>query len=334
MGHATRCIPIIKELLTNNIDVVIAGSGKSLDLISAEFPLLQTLTLPDYDLHFNHFIPIGLHVVLQSLKIKRKIKREKLVLDNYLAAHEIAGIISDNRYGIYSSSLPSAIVTHQIKLAPKTPFRGLANNQIKKYLHRFSEIWVPDEKGSVISGELSDTDDFTAKKYLGVLSRFKAAPKTKRENFILATLSGTEPHRTLLENRLIKSFRNSKQKITLVRGIPESQEKKIFPENFTVHNHLLTEDLEKLLTSCKLLISRCGYSTILDAMASETPVLLVATKGQSEQEYLSRRLESKFNVPLLKEKQISEDNLQLAQKISCTSENLLSSVIGKWVNQL
>ncbi|MFB0961216.1 MAG: glycosyltransferase, partial [Flavobacteriales bacterium] len=85
MGHATRCIPIIKELLTNNIDVVIAGSGKSLDLISAEFPLLQTLTLPDYDLHFNHFIPIGLHVVLQSLKIKRKIKREKLVLDNYLA---------------------------------------------------------------------------------------------------------------------------------------------------------------------------------------------------------------------------------------------------------
>ena len=34
------------------------------------------------------------------------------------------------------------------------------------------------------------------------------------------------------------------------------------------------------------------------------------------------------------EKQISEGNLQLAQKISITSENLLSSVIGKWVNQL
>lgn len=314
--------------------MVIAGSGKSLDLISAEFPLLQTLILPDYNLRFNHFIPIGLHVALQSLKIKRNINREKLVLENYLATHEIAGIISDNRYGVYSSSLPSVMVTHQIKLAPKTPFRAIANIQIKKYLHQFSEIWVPDEKGSVISGELSSSDDFTTKKYLGVLSRFKANPKTTRETFILATLSGTEPHRTILENRLIKSFRNSKQKITLVRGIPESQEKKIFPENFTVYNHLLTEDLEKLLTSCKLLISRCGYSTISDAMAAETPVLLVATKGQSEQEYLSRRLLRKFNVPLLKEKQISEGNLQFAQKISCTSENLLSSVIVKWVNQL
>ncbi len=314
--------------------MVIAGSGKSLDLISAEFPLLQTLILPDYDLHFNHFIPIGHHVALQSLKIKRIINREKLVLDNYLATHEIAGIISDNRYGVYSSSIPSVMVTHQLKLAPKTLFRAIANNQIKKYLHRFSEIWVPDEKGSVISGELSSTDDFTTKKYLGVLSRFKSAPKTTRENFILATLSGTEPHRTTLENRLIKSFRNSKQKITVVRGIPKSEGKKVFPENFTVHNHLLTEDIEKLLTSCKLLISRCGYSTILDAMATKTPVILVATKGQSEQEYLARRLLKKFNVALLKEKQISEDNLQLAQKISCTSDNLLSSVIGKWVNQL
>jgi len=314
--------------------VVLAGSGKSLDLISSEFPLLRTLTLPDYHLNFNQFIPLGLHVALQYSKIKQNINLEKLALEDFLITHKIDGIISDNRYGIYSSSIPSVVVTHQLKLAPKTPFRALANKKLKNYLNQFSEIWVPDKKDSIISGELSSTDDFPTKKYLGILSRFHAEPKTHRQSFVLAVISGTEPHRTMLENRLIKSFRNSKQKITVVRGLPKSANKKIFPKNFTVHNHLSTVDLEKLLISCKLLIARSGYSTVLDAIATNTPVVLVPTKGQSEQEYLSKRLHEKFNIPLLKERNISDDILPLAQKMSSNDDNLASSVIGKWFNQL
>ncbi len=334
MGHATRCIPIVEELLANNADVVLAGSGNSLDLISAEFPLLRTLNLPDYNLQFNHFIPIGIHVALQSLKIRRNINREKIVLENFLATQKINGIISDNRYGVYSSSVPSVMISHQLKLAPRTPFRAIANNQIKKYLNRFSEIWVPDENGSIISGKLSSTDEFLNKKYIGTLSRFKTTSNTIRKNFVLAIISGTEPHRTTLENRLIKSFRSSNQKITLLRGLPKSADKKVFPKNFTVYNHLKTDELETLLKTCKLVISRSGYSTIMDIISTNTPCILIPTKGQSEQEYLSKRLHEKFKFPVIRERKISEDKFQLAQRIDIKNENLLSIEIGKWLNQL
>ncbi|MFK7756406.1 MAG: glycosyltransferase [Flavobacteriales bacterium] len=303
-------------------------------MISAEFPELESILLPDYQLYFNNIIPLGFHVALQSLKIRRNINLEKLALEEILETYQIDGIISDNRYGVYSSSVPSVIITHQLKLAPKTPFRSLANNQIKKYLNRFSEIWVPDLPNSVLTEELSATSEFSQKKYIGLLSRFKAPSVESRENFILAVISGTEPHRTIIENRLIKILGNTEYSITLVRGIPDVRGKKVFPENFTVHEHLKTQKLETLLSKCQVLLSRSGYSTIMDAIHTQTPVILIPTKGQSEQNYLAKRLHANFKLPLLSEKKLSSFHIAQSKTIDLNAQNLLSEVIGKWLNEL
>ena len=48
LGHATRCIPIIKALENNNFTPIIASDGAALQFLKLEFPHLQFLELPSY----------------------------------------------------------------------------------------------------------------------------------------------------------------------------------------------------------------------------------------------------------------------------------------------
>ena len=45
LGHATRCIPIINELVRQDCVVWIAAGGSSLQLLRKQFPLLPFLRL-------------------------------------------------------------------------------------------------------------------------------------------------------------------------------------------------------------------------------------------------------------------------------------------------
>jgi len=46
LGHATRCIPIINELIRQNFEPVIASDGAALNLLQKEFPHLEYHILP------------------------------------------------------------------------------------------------------------------------------------------------------------------------------------------------------------------------------------------------------------------------------------------------
>ena len=52
LGHATRCIPIIKELIRDNCTVLVAASGNIKILLQAEFPSLQFLDLAGYKIEY------------------------------------------------------------------------------------------------------------------------------------------------------------------------------------------------------------------------------------------------------------------------------------------
>ena len=52
LGHATRCIPIIKALQENNFTPIIASDGVALELLKKEFPYIQTLQLPSYQIEY------------------------------------------------------------------------------------------------------------------------------------------------------------------------------------------------------------------------------------------------------------------------------------------
>lgn len=53
LGHATRCIPIIKALQENNYIPIIASDGIALEILRKEFPYLQFLELPSYQIEYS-----------------------------------------------------------------------------------------------------------------------------------------------------------------------------------------------------------------------------------------------------------------------------------------
>ena len=55
LGHATRCLVIIKNLQTFGCNITIAASGKIKTLLQAEFPDITFLHLPGYKIAYSKF---------------------------------------------------------------------------------------------------------------------------------------------------------------------------------------------------------------------------------------------------------------------------------------
>ena len=52
LGHATRCIPIIRCLLALKQPVLLGGCGDSLKVLRLEFPDLPFVLLPEYNMRY------------------------------------------------------------------------------------------------------------------------------------------------------------------------------------------------------------------------------------------------------------------------------------------
>jgi len=78
LGHATRCIPVIRTLINMGNTVIIATSGKQKSLLQTEFPELKIIELNGYNVHYTknkRLLPFVL--LLQSFKIFKAIRHEK-----------------------------------------------------------------------------------------------------------------------------------------------------------------------------------------------------------------------------------------------------------------
>src|SRR6185295_8610868 len=142
LGHATRCIPIIKDLLKNDCEVWLAGEGRQEALLRSEFPQLPFLSLPGYNIEYSKTSSgLLLKLLLQMPRVITLIRAEHKWLNKTIRTHEFDVVISDNRFGLYHSRVPSIFITHQ--LAIKTPF-GKWNEKILQkwnysYINRFKE---------------------------------------------------------------------------------------------------------------------------------------------------------------------------------------------------
>ena len=293
IGHATRCIPIINKLIENNYNVIIASSGRSLELLINEFPKNDFIKITDYNVKYFSFIPLSFSILFQIPKILLKIKKEKGELDKIIDDFSIDGIISDSRFGLYSNKKKSVFITHQLEIQS-----GFFKNLIQKinysYINKFNECWILDNQKNPLAGALSNPKKKTNNyRYIGPQSRFeKKTAKIKYD--ILAIVSGPEPQRTIFEKILIKELREIDKKSLLVQGKPEMNKKKI-DGNLEIVSHLSSKELNNVILESRLIICRSGYSTIMDLYKLEKNAILVPTPGQTEQEYLAKYLSKNDN---------------------------------------
>jgi uncharacterized protein (TIGR00661 family) len=295
LGHATRCIPIINALIQKKCNVILACEGKIENLLFNEFPQINFINLKGYRIHYsknNWSLPF--HIGKQIPKIISTIQYENERLKKIVKEHGINGIISDNRYGFYHDSIPSAFITHQLRI--KTGFGRIVDHYLQKlnykYINRFSECWLPDnESESNLAGELSHPEKMppVPTKYIGPLSRLQKI-NSKEEKHLLILLSGPEPQRTILENLLIRQLNDYKGSIVLVRGLPGQTNELPLSSNICVYNHLPAEELNQKINEAFVVISRCGYSTVMDLAILKKKSVLIPTPGQTEQEYLAKHL--------------------------------------------
>ncbi|HTA81872.1 MAG TPA: glycosyltransferase family protein [Bacteroidia bacterium] len=296
LGHATRCIPIVRYLREKNVEVVLASDGAQLKLLQEQFPGIEHVILKGYNVRYSYFLPASMKVLLQVPKLMGAIKREQKELQKIIKEKRIDAVISDNRYGLYTDTIPCVLITHQLNIQASAGSRRFSE-KVSDFVKKFNECWIPDNGGEDnLSGNLSHPlpADITAK-YIGPLSRFKAAALSKEMKYdLLVLLSGPEPQRTILEKKVLKQLGALPYiKGLIVQGLPGNKGVDSPYPNVDVVPHLNdTSLLEKILSS-KAIISRPGYSTIMDlAMIGGKRALFIPTPGQTEQEYLAMRFEA------------------------------------------
>ena len=303
LGHASRCVPIINHLIENRFVPVLASDGKALEFLSKEFPDLETLQLPSYNISYGRNLKWNLFKKIGA--IRKAIKKERRILQKYLTDNpEVTGVISDNRFGMYAENIPSVYITHQVKVLSGV-FTPLTSYFHQKIIKRFDECWVPDELNSKFSGNLSRSHKRLNKKHIGILSRFQKKEVEKTID-ILIVLSGPEPNRSQLELKLKQIFRHSQQNIWLIQGVVESEQTMEELGNLRTINFMLSEELERTMNSANLIICRSGYSSIMDLIILNKKALLIPTKNQSEQEYLAKFLRAQGFFDF-----VEEDNLNI-----------------------
>jgi len=293
LGHATRCIPIIDALLAENFKVLLASDGEALLLLKKEFPNLESVELPSYNILYpekgHHF---KWKMIRNLPSIRKVIKAEHKIINQLITDRKIDGIISDGRLGVRSSKVPSVFITHQLQV--QTGITTFFSSKLHQYfIKKFDVCWVPDYLSPVInlSGKLGHIQKSSFPiEYIGPLSRLKKKDLPKTID-ILALLSGPEPQRTLLEEILIPELKKSDEKIVLVRGKMEKEQQWQEQGNIKVVNFVLSDELENLMNQSELIICRSGYSTIMDLATLGKKAFLIPTPGQYEQGYLAGKME-------------------------------------------
>lgn len=314
LGHATRCIPIINALIETGFTPIIASDGAALALLRKEFETLTCISLPSYQIRYSKKGRFFKLKMLQNTpKILRAIKKEHRLTSELVKAHHIDGIISDNRFGVYHEDIPSVFITHQLRvLSGNTTW--LSTRLQHRLINRFDACWVPDVEGSSnLSGRLGHGFSSGLNiNYIGPLSRFSKTGLAPVHD-LLILLSGPEPQRTLLEEKLLKELANYEGQILLIKGKVEETQHYSEEKNWTSYNFMTSKQLQTAINSSKLIISRSGYTTIMDLAKLEKKAFFIPTPGQFEQEYLAKRMEHLNLVPWCKQNDFQIELLQTVE---------------------
>lgn len=302
LGHATRCIPIIKALIDHGLEPYLASDGVALQLLQKEFPDLPSFKLPSYKIKYaEKGKNFKIKMIWDSPKVLKAMAKEKKALKKLIKIHHIDGVISDNRLGVYYKKVPCVFITHQLNvLSGNTTW--FSSKMHQKIIKKFDACWVPDVAGKPnLTGKLGHLKKSNHQiKYLGPLSRFEKQNATLTYD-LMVLLSGPEPQRTFLEQKLLEELKSFEGNMLFVKGKIEKEQsgETHTHENGSIKvvNFMQSDELDAAINQSAIVLSRSGYTTVMDLAKLQKKAFFIPTPGQYEQEYLAKRLQKKGLVP-------------------------------------
>jgi len=283
LGHATRMIPLIDHCLSLGKEVAIASDGIALQLLEREYPQLKSYSLPGYNIRYSKQAT-GTYIMLQSPKIALAARAEYLVTAKIVADFKPDLIVSDNRLGVRHPVTKSVIVTHQVAVITPTRLLTPIARSINRFmLNHFDSVWIMDHPDRRLTGQLSNPEGLKSVESLGVLTRLTRPALLD----VLPPLGYT---------------------FTLVRGTdtplsPRSSQM----SNLDLRDLVGTQTLNTLINTSDLVITRTGYTSVMDLDSLDKQAILIPTPGQPEQEYLGKHLSDHPRFTMIDQSAVRKD---------------------------
>jgi len=299
LGHASRCIPIIKILNQAGHHVIIAAGGAAFSFLKNTFPENECILFDDYNIKYSKGKHLIRKIIFQFPKILSGILSEHFKLKKIIRQYNIDTVISDNRFGLWNKKIRTIYITHQLFIkSPKG--KTFTENFLRKihrcFIMKYDVCWIPDLEGDFkLSGDLSGKHPVPGNaRFIGLLSDFSEASQAAVFDFdVCAVISGPEPQRTLFQDLLLDQLRRSDKKAVVILGMPSENIKNTNEKNLTVYNYLPPSEIQKFFMCSAYVVARSGYSTIMDLAVTGRKAILIPTPGQPEQEYLAGYLMQK-----------------------------------------
>jgi hypothetical protein len=297
LGHATRCVPLIRALLANGHTVLLGVTPLTEKILGVEFPQLQRFQISATEIEYSTYLPVWASILLDYNRLKKVVKEETTLAEKIVKEHGVDVIISDNRYGFFCKGIKNIFITHQLWI--KSPvMEKTANSMNHTYMKNFDEVWVPDlaDDKLNLTGELAHgKKPEVPVHYIGVLSRFKQRPADLDRPYQFTFLiSGAEPKRSLFEEEVVHYLNIFRGKFALVRGTDKKLDFIMRNLNCDVFDLPDKDTLEKVIANSRMIVSRSGYSTVMDLVTMQRPAFFYPTTGQTEQTYLAGYLNGKY----------------------------------------
>jgi UDP-N-acetylglucosamine:LPS N-acetylglucosamine transferase len=325
LGHAGRMIPLALELRKRGHEIIFGVDRSIIPVIEKDLPDIKIIELPGARIRYSGILPQYISIFLQVPHIVAASFRENSALKHLARELKPDIIISDNRFGFFHKDIFSVFVTHQLRIPfPKClkflePAAAWLN---RKIIGNFDLCLVPDYPGNEnLSGRLSHQLKLPDNVfYMGPLSRFRGASAggaVKSETDMGETglseadmgetdlgeadlgvskinlphpywcliLSGPEPQRSILFEKVIEALPGIRLVILCGSPAPYCQKD---PDNTTMITDPDTATMKQVISGSSLVISRAGYSSVMELVSLGKGGVIIPTPGQTEQEYLGQ----------------------------------------------
>jgi UDP:flavonoid glycosyltransferase YjiC (YdhE family) len=300
LGHATRDLVLIRALLDAGQAVTVLSTGPALQLLQSElgercrYVRLRDIPKPisRHAFWFHARMAVSLPLIFATWR------RERAFVEQLWERERFDHIVSDSRFGVCLAQVPSYFLTHSLRQIVPGRLR-LLENRVERAQHHFlagaRKILVPDEEADGgLAGALCHAMacDWGSERieYLGILSSLHRQDVDQDVDCFIS-ISGPEPQRTILERIIIRQAPELEGNIVIALGRPESESFALEGGRISIHAYLDRGAQEEVMNRARLVVSRSGYTTLMELAELGRLGLLVPTPGQTEQGYLAEHHE-------------------------------------------
>jgi hypothetical protein len=296
-------IPLARKLRDMNNNVFVGSGEEHLSLLRNELPGVTFIEFPGFRPGYSRCLPQYFALLLRAPQLIFHAVREHFILKRIIPEYDIDIVFSDNRFGLWNSDITTVYITHMplIPFPRAARFLEIAGILLHRaIIKKYTFCYIPDLPGELnVSGRLSHGVKLPGNaRFIGILSRFttsgsyedKKLPEFQHNTVIL---SGPEPQRGILKKKLVDLLKEEEFITVMFGGNPGKSDEIVRDGNIVFYNHLPESEMREIIETSKNIITRSGYTTIMELISLNSSALLIPTPGQTEQEYLAVYLSEK-----------------------------------------